>query len=635
MRLLWTGILSFLLLNVMPADVNGQQIHNSSQTHTDVPQSAHDTPHADDPIKQREHLALLDMVSDAKATAVHTGGPLPEPVASNAAGTPSRPVRLVIPAGVTGIVDHEYAGTYEWIRVDGTLEFAPGVDTNLKVVSLVGLPGATLSIQPQYNKMAVITIMPRGPLDRDNDPADQTGCVMWHSEHLNIRGRTTTAWAQPTSLSGDTITLDATPLAWDVGDELIVPGVGSVPEQVVTITEGLPANSFRVSPALTGDRTLADGTLPVVGNLTRNVVIRSESTEPDQRGHVMVMHVQTGTSIKYAAFENLGRTRGEDPATSIVLDEDLHFVSGDENTIGRYPLHYHVRSGADINLAPHQVEGCVVRGAPGNGIVIHGAHAKAASNVVYAASSSGIFTENGLELGDIMSNLVVASLNTAYVLPNAGGDLGQGRLKIGLGQFGFQNHCIWLQGGGVEVRGNHCYGCPKTRALIGGYFKGIEPGHLQFPKENLRPGPTKDSVPSNHPSVPIDRQPFIVENNKGSGAKFGLFVAESQFSNGGGKEFSRCHNNTFMDVTEGVSGHYMHFIEIQGCRLYARVGTTQGGVTSRVNTSNYRAIDNYIEGFKYGYAAVLGNEVVTDNEFVHCGTGWRCIRARLANRRER
>ncbi len=73
----------------------------------------------------------------------------------------------MIPAGVTGIVDHEYSGAYEWIRVDGTLEFDPSVDTELRVVTLVATPGSTVQISPQYNRTAVISIPARGERDRE------------------------------------------------------------------------------------------------------------------------------------------------------------------------------------------------------------------------------------------------------------------------------------------------------------------------------------------------------------------------------------------------------------------------------------------------------------------------------------
>src|SRR5438105_4759334 len=46
----------------------------------------------------------------------------------------------------------------------------------------------------------------------------------------------------------------------------------------------------------------------------------------------------------------------------------------DQNTIGRYALHFHVISGARIDVSPHVVRNNVVRRSPKHGIVNHGGH---------------------------------------------------------------------------------------------------------------------------------------------------------------------------------------------------------------------------------------------------------------------
>src|SRR5690606_16011538 len=130
--------------------------------------------------------------------------------------------------------------------------------------------------------------------------------------------------------AGDTVlTLDQAPDDWRVGDRLIVPDTRQIArtaakplftseaeEVVITAIQG---RQVTISQALEYDRAgprdahgnvgaVEQGMLPHIGNLSRNVVLRSENPDDTQRrGHTMYFH-RADIDIHHAAFEGLGRT---------------------------------------------------------------------------------------------------------------------------------------------------------------------------------------------------------------------------------------------------------------------------------------------------------------------------------------
>src|SRR5262249_36604257 len=148
-----------------------------------------------------------------------------------------------------------------------------------------------------------------------------------------------------------------------------------------------------------------------IGNLSRNVVFRSaDPSRRGGRGHVMIMHVPTGVAIDGAGFYGLGRTSARVAHTTPVLDERGELVEGtDANTIGRYAVHFHLRSGARADVAPNVFRNSVIEGSPKHGLVNHGGHVVAEDNVTFRVEGSHFFAENGSEIGAFRRNLAVRS----------------------------------------------------------------------------------------------------------------------------------------------------------------------------------------------------------------------------------
>ena len=99
--------------------------------------------HPGDPVKQTEHTALFDLVSDKEATHVAVAdGAWGDPKTWDKGTVPGAGARAVIPGDRTVTVEAVHdKERVDWVRVDGMLRFDPAADTALKVVTLVGNVG--------------------------------------------------------------------------------------------------------------------------------------------------------------------------------------------------------------------------------------------------------------------------------------------------------------------------------------------------------------------------------------------------------------------------------------------------------------------------------------------------------------
>ena len=230
------------------------------------------------------------------------------------------------------------------------------------------------------------------------------------------------------------IELKETPNGWQENDDLIITGGGnystskngedlaqinSISGTTVTLKSNLLKNH---------EGRLSEGLHCYVGNLTRNIVFQSPSTDiVTKRGHIMAMHNDTNVQIKNAQFKKLGRTDKSKILDDFIWNNWLEpkvFTSkvsalGQEiaemrqipeneltNRRGRYSIHLH-KLGATFGATMAQVTGNVVWDNPGWGITHHDSHANVSQNVVYDVTGAGIVAETGSETGTWDNNLVV------------------------------------------------------------------------------------------------------------------------------------------------------------------------------------------------------------------------------------
>jgi VCBS repeat-containing protein len=360
------------------------------------------------------------------------------------------------------------------VCIEGSLAFSRDRDTRLTVGTMLIKRSGTLEIGTAgapipADRIAEIVIA-NVPLNDDalpgydaGKPADpeQYGTGILGVGTIRIHGSPKTpTWVRVGSephVGATVLNLSAPVTGWRPGDRLILPDTRhlmgtevenwtrKVPEweeltvasisgdgKAITLSGSLNFDHFG---ARDGDGLLR--LLPHVGNLSRNVVIRSEvplGTEGVQ-GHVIFTE-RADVDIRYAALLDLGRTRAE-------------AVAPHTNQIGRYPMHFHhlmgpgpvatPASGYQYAFVGNAIDGGSTLHNRRWAVAIHNTHfGLVADNVAYNYAGALINTEDGSESYNVIErNFVMRGSGT-------GGRLGHGNEGMG----------FWFRGPNNYVRGN-------------------------------------------------------------------------------------------------------------------------------------------------------------------------------------
>jgi VCBS repeat-containing protein len=356
--------------------------------------------------------------------------------------------------------------------IEGSLAFSREVNTRLTVGTMLIMRSGTLEIGTAgapipADKTAEIVIanaplndpeLPGYDAGKPADP-DQFGTGILGVGTTRIHGSPKTpTWTRLASepRAGDTtLKLSSSVTGWRPGDRLILPDTRHLKfDEVANWTrtdpqwEELAVQSISADgKVITLDRALqfdhwgardADGQLrllPHVGNLSRNVVIRSEVPigSAGVQGHVIFTE-RADVDVRYAALLDLGRTRAEATAPHT-------------NQIGRYAMHFHHLMGPAATLASGYQYAFVGNAIDGGStfhnrrwaVAIHNTHfGLVADNVAYNYAGALINTEDGSESYNVIErNFVVRGSGT-------GGRLGHGNEGMG----------FWFRGPNNYVRGN-------------------------------------------------------------------------------------------------------------------------------------------------------------------------------------
>ncbi len=479
--------------------------------------------------KLLEHQAVIRLVEQSDSTHVAVqSGLWTAPETWRYRNPPGVGARIWIPAGIRVTLASSLLGTtFEWIRVDGSLLFRHDRNTGLKVVTLIvsetgsfeiGSPNAC--VRP--DKTATVVFADRGPRDRRRDPLDLGGGLIALGR-VNIHGAPVVGHVSGASdlvRGRTTIDVDEIPKGWMQGDLVVVPGTnGSVDEDELIRVASLdsPRRLITLAEPLRYTHLAPKGAQIRIGNLTRNVVFLSANeARLTSRGHVMIMHVQTGVTIDGAGFYGLGRTDTRIAHTIPVLDAQGALVEGtDANTIGRYPVHFHIRSGARSNREPNVFRNSVIVDSPKHGLVNHGGNVIAEGNVTFRVDGTHFFAENGREIGAFRGNLAIRS---------SGSELSHSddapMTRMYMYDFGHNGYGYWLQGGGVRVIGNYAFGHRAAAYSINGHMMREGRELIYFSPENLDdPSIGKDDRPL-RPGV----LPFRFSGNQGAVSFNGLQI---------------------------------------------------------------------------------------------------------------
>lgn len=337
---------------------------------------------------------------------------------------PQEEARVLIPDHVTVKYDVASDVPLKTVRVDGGLIWATDQNTDMLVETIVTTPGSvfeigTVDAPVAAHVHATITFRDTA-IDRTIDP-DQISHGLVAYGKVTLQGALKNSYIM---VAGSANRGDRTVGAmesldhWAVGDTVVVVGIGC----------GNPDEERKIA-AITGDQITFDRPLhhnhdllrgmsvgTYVGNLTRNVTLRSEDPE-GVRGHVMLMNTTPGTDgvanrVRFTAFQDLGRTN------TFIATGTMN------NPNGRYPLNLH-EMGTGTKAPLTVIAGSAVSGSPGWGIVHNGSHAHIHKNVVYDTVGAGIIALKGTETGEWTHNFVTVvdetiSPVTAHSHPTVG-----------------------------------------------------------------------------------------------------------------------------------------------------------------------------------------------------------------------
>ena len=417
----------------------------------------------DDMENMSDHMAVLNLVKYADVTHwprqngnwsdKHTwsGGRIPEDGA-----------RVIIPIGFEIIYDHQDVSRLKSVLVDGNLEIANDINTEMHVETLVvgpsgmNVPGGEFTADISNNDVTCrIVILDEGPLDIETDPILIGRGFISHGI-LFLSGAYKTPHpviANDLSAGETSLTVKENLVGWEVGDQIVVAATefGEVTdlenhmrtydsrEDVATITD-INGRTIEFSPALKYDHKLPEETEIDfefhVANFTRNIKIESESEV--NRGHTMFMKSTTPIHCESVEFKNLGRSDKSIRSRNI---GEVEFTP-DTNVKGRYALHLH-QTGFDFTDV-------LIRNAiwtsPGWGITHHDCKANLIENDVYNCWGAGIVSENGNEAGDWENNFVCRCVGLGGIQKNLE--------DFDEFDFGRKGNCYWLQSRNIRLKNN-------------------------------------------------------------------------------------------------------------------------------------------------------------------------------------
>jgi hypothetical protein len=357
------------------------------------------------------------------------------------------------------------------VDVEGALVFRTQADTRMKVGTMTVLDGGRLEIGTAAAPVAAGAkaelIIADQPIDTTRDPDQITGGLIGLGVvrmHGSAKMPTFVRLSAEPLAGHATLNVEDEVSGWAAGDKLVLPdtrqlrqnerGTSYSPQwEEITVT-AVSGRTVTLAAPLAFDHRGARGAdtrlefLPHVGNVSRNVVVRSENPQ-GIRGHVIFV-THPDIDIRYALFKDLGRTRmGVLSNTEYGADGSIRRVG--TNQIGRYSLHFHHAFGPRNRTDGYQFTliGNAIDDASKWGITIHNSHfGLIRDNVVYNSRGAGIVTEDGNESFNLFEhNLALRSEGSGEFAPRSG-------YGGATGDPGGEGAGFWLRGPNNVLRNN-------------------------------------------------------------------------------------------------------------------------------------------------------------------------------------
>ena len=353
--------------------------------------------------------------------------------------------RVMVGAGHKVVYDVASDVKIGCVDVRGQLSFKTDANTRLKTGNIMVWDEGAMEIGTPANPVAANAVaevvIADQKIDRKMDPAE-LGRGIEVLGRLTMHGAvklpTFVRLAEEPRAGQAELRLEQAAPSWKVGDQIVLPDTRQLREN--ERGDAYKPQDERVAIAsINGDRiTLAtplkfdhrgarDGNdklefLPHAGNLTRNVVVRSENPT-GTRGHMIYMS-RADIDLRYVEVREMGRTRMG------VLDNTEFNTQGavaklGTNQIGRYAIHFHHNFGPKQTPASgyqFMLVGNAIDGAPKWGVTVHNSHyGLVKDNVAYNTHGAGIVTEDGTESNNVFDhNFALRSAGSGEFAPRSG-----------------------------------------------------------------------------------------------------------------------------------------------------------------------------------------------------------------------
>jgi hypothetical protein len=457
------------------------------------------------------------------------------------------------------------------IRVDGTLQFATNVDTNLLVDTLVVnengnlvIGTATTPIDAQHH--ATVTFVSSGPINRVWDPLGLSRGLLALGS-VTMYGAATTPYltlSQNAAAGDATLTLSQPPTNWQVGDQIILGGTFAKWNQ----DENLRIRSIQgaqviVNVPIAYDHTASNGVPVYLTDVTRNIVLQSQDASViGNRGHAMFMN--NSTSIHYVEFLGLDRSDKSEVVNDPQLDSHGHLMRGTgTNPRDRYSVNFY-EIDSHPGMAPAVVDGSSVVGSPGWGFVNHSSNVNFTNDVAFNVSGAAFVTEAGDETGSFANDLAIHSLGT-------GSEDFYDPIRVRRQDWAHEGDGFWLQGNGVSVQNDVAIGLAAA-----GYYYFNKPYTL----------PIQHVIRSDAPLTGF-------QNNLAESCDYGAFLRYE--TDGGVIDGLAAH-----DCITGYKQQYCKDITLENSQLYGSSFSDYGIFLAVESAQGFVARNDNVSGFPVG-----------------------------------
>jgi hypothetical protein len=353
--------------------------------------------------------------------------------------------RVAVGAGHSVTYDIASDAKLACVDLRGHLSFSTDANTRMKTGNLMVWDGGYLEVgsaaKPVSANVTAEIIIVDQKIDRKLDPAElgtgieSLGRVTMHGA---VKTPTFARLAQEPLAGQTTLTLEQSATMWKAGDHIVIPDtrqlrenqrgdyyqpqderleIAAISGTQVTLKSAL---KFSHKGARNGDDKLEF--LPHVGNLSRNVIVRSENAA-GTRGH-MIFISRSDVDLRYVEVREMGRTKMGVLDNTEFTDKGRVAKLG-TNQIGRYAIHFHHNFGpkqTPANGYQFTLVGNSVDGAPKWGVTVHNSHyGLIQDNVVYNTKGAGIVTEDGTESFNVFEhNFAMRSEGSGDFAPRSG-----------------------------------------------------------------------------------------------------------------------------------------------------------------------------------------------------------------------